>query len=244
MRPVPVGRAGRAVHRRRAGWAAATWAGPELTAERFVPDPFAARAGRAAVPDGRPGRAAVPDGSIEYLGRARPPGEDARLPHRARARSRPRSLAAPGRAGGRGGRARGRARRQAPRGLRASASADATRELRAFLEARAARVHGALGVRRPLDALPLSPTARWTAGAAGARARSATERRRWRRARPPRRRSRRIWARVLGVDGVGAHDRLLRARRPLAAGDAGGGAAPRGRSAWSCRCARSSRRRR
>ena len=35
-------RAGRAVHRRRRGWRAGTSNRPELTAERFVPDPFAA----------------------------------------------------------------------------------------------------------------------------------------------------------------------------------------------------------
>ena len=40
---------------------------PDLTAERFVPDPFGA-AGVAAVPDRRPG-AVAPDGALEYLGR-------------------------------------------------------------------------------------------------------------------------------------------------------------------------------
>ncbi len=39
MQPVPVGVRGRAVHRRRRAWRAATCGRPELTAERFVPDP-------------------------------------------------------------------------------------------------------------------------------------------------------------------------------------------------------------
>ena len=40
MGPVPIGVAGRAVHRRRRPGARVPEAGPELTAERFVPDPF------------------------------------------------------------------------------------------------------------------------------------------------------------------------------------------------------------
>ena len=59
LQPGARGRAGRAVHRRRRAWRAATWAGPELTAERFVPDPFGAEPGRAAVPHGRPGALAA-----------------------------------------------------------------------------------------------------------------------------------------------------------------------------------------
>ena len=50
--------AGRAVHRRRRRWPAATCGGPELTAERFVPDPFG-DAGRAPVPHRRPGALAA-----------------------------------------------------------------------------------------------------------------------------------------------------------------------------------------
>ena len=42
---------------------------PELTAERFVPDPFGGGAGGAAVPDGRPGRAGGRTGTLEFLGR-------------------------------------------------------------------------------------------------------------------------------------------------------------------------------
>ena len=70
-------------------WPAATWAGPALTAERFVPDPFAGRPGARLYRTGdlarrlRGRRPRVP-------GAHRPPGQGARLPHRARARSRPR----------------------------------------------------------------------------------------------------------------------------------------------------------
>ena len=56
---------------------------PELTAERFVPDPFgeAARSARSTAP--ATSRATVPDGELEYLGRHRPAGQGPRLPHRA-----------------------------------------------------------------------------------------------------------------------------------------------------------------
>ena len=50
-----------------AGWPAATWTGPELTAERFVPDPFGGRARGCTAPGtwcaGAAGR------ELEYLGR-------------------------------------------------------------------------------------------------------------------------------------------------------------------------------
>ena len=63
-------------------WPAATSAGPDLTAERFVPDPVSARAGRAPLPDRRPGP--LPAGRRHRVpGPHRPPGEDPRLPHRA-----------------------------------------------------------------------------------------------------------------------------------------------------------------
>ena len=56
---------------------------PELTAERFVPDPFARPAGGAALPHRRPG--AAPAGRRDRVPRPhRPPGQDPRLPHRAR----------------------------------------------------------------------------------------------------------------------------------------------------------------
>ena len=74
-------------------WRAATWAAPELTAERFVPDPFGDDARRAAVPHRRP--RALP--ARRRAGVPRPrrrPGEGARLPHRA-GRDRGRAGAAP-----------------------------------------------------------------------------------------------------------------------------------------------------
>ena len=56
---------------------------PELTAERFVPDPFAGRApGARLYRTGDLARCRA-DGALEFLGRARRPGEDPRLPHRA-----------------------------------------------------------------------------------------------------------------------------------------------------------------
>ena len=59
-------RARRAVHRRRAGWRAATSTAPELTAERFVPAPGRRWAGCTAPATWAAGCA---DGAIEYLGR-------------------------------------------------------------------------------------------------------------------------------------------------------------------------------
>ena len=55
---------------------------PELTAERFIPDPFSRRAGRAAVPNRRQG--AMARRWHDRLPRPdRPPDQDPRLPHRA-----------------------------------------------------------------------------------------------------------------------------------------------------------------
>ena len=60
---------------------------PELTAERFVPDPFSARPGRGCT--GRATwRADVPDGTLEFLGRLDHQVKVRGLPHRARQRSR------------------------------------------------------------------------------------------------------------------------------------------------------------
>ena len=83
LQPVPVGvpRASSTSAASRSG--AATWTRPELTAERFVPDPLDARPARASTGPAT-SRAGAPTGDVEYLGRADHPGEDARLPHRAR----------------------------------------------------------------------------------------------------------------------------------------------------------------
>ena len=68
---------------------------PELTAERFVADPFdpsrSARLYRAGDLARR-----LPDGDLEFLGRIDAPGQDPRLPHRAR-RDRGRARGVPGR---------------------------------------------------------------------------------------------------------------------------------------------------
>ena len=74
LRARPRGPAGAGRRPRRAATSAACsspaaiWGGPELTAERFVPDPFGGAAGSAALPHRRPG-APLPDGALEYLGR-------------------------------------------------------------------------------------------------------------------------------------------------------------------------------
>ncbi len=116
---------------------------PELTAEKFVPTRSAASRGRGSTARAT-SRASCPTASIEFLGRAGPSGEDARLPHRARARSRPRSAAHPAvREAWR--RARGRRRRQAAGGVRRAErpTADAS-ELRALLRERLPGLHGAV----------------------------------------------------------------------------------------------------
>ena len=50
------------------GWPAATWAGPDLTAERFVADPFARRPARGCTAPAT-WCAGAPDGELEFLGR-------------------------------------------------------------------------------------------------------------------------------------------------------------------------------
>ena len=131
-------------------WRAATSAGPELTAERFVPDPFGA---------GRASGSTAPATSPASAGRRprvprphRPPGEDPRLPHRA-GRDRGGARAPPGGARGGGPGARGRARRQRawwPIVAVAPGTAPRPRSSRcATCERDAARLHGAGRLRRP-----------------------------------------------------------------------------------------------
>ncbi len=126
---------------------------PELTAASFIPDPFADRARRAALPHGRPG-AGLRGRQPGAPGPDRPAGQDPRLPHRA-GRDRGGAPAPSRRARGRGigavG-ARGRPGREAPRRL--SCSRQGSRRAGAFHGRAAylpagdpAGVHGPLGLR-------------------------------------------------------------------------------------------------
>ena len=87
LQPVPIGVPGE-LYVGGVGLARGYLGRPELTAETLRAGSLRRRARRAPLPHRRPGRAGVADGRLEFLGRARPPGEDPRLPHRARARSR------------------------------------------------------------------------------------------------------------------------------------------------------------
>ena len=125
---------------------------PELTAERFVPDPFSGEAGGepggAAVPHGRPGAVSARRSS-GLPGSDRPSGEGAGLPHRA-GRGGGGAAGARGGALGRGAGASGPRRRPGAGGVRGDgARGGLGGRAAAAPEGPPARAHGAVGVSIP-----------------------------------------------------------------------------------------------
>ena len=181
---------------------------PELTAERFLADPFVA--GERLYKTGDLGRW-LPDGSVEYLGR-----NDFQVKIRGfrieLGEIEARLASAEGVARGRGDRARGRAGRPAAGGvLHGGGDGGGYRDRRAGAArarvARAAGLHGAGGLRAADGAAADAQRQARPQGAAGSRRRVRSARARTRR---PRARSSpcspRCWAELLGVERVGRRD--------------------------------------
>ena len=220
LRAVPVGVTGE-LYIGGAGLARGYRGRPGLTAERFLPDPFASGARRAALPHRRPRPLAA--GRHARMPRAgRPPGQDPRLPRRA-GRDRGGAVGPSRRPRGRRRGPSRRHRRDEPRRV----SRPAWRGGRA--SGRRAAGDGSCD-RLPeymvpsafvvLDALPLTPNGKVDRKALPDPAHA-------RRAEgadfvPPRgpieEALAEIWAELLGVDRVGVHDNFFEPRRPFADG--------------------------
>ena len=245
QRPVPAGRGRRDLHVGGRGVARGYLNRPELTPSASCPIP-SCRAG--ACTARATWAAGWPTANMEYLGR---------LDHQVKLRGFRIELgeieaALLRHAGGarRGGAARARTRR-ATRGWSPTwcRRAGVTPATAPSCARRCCAACPTTWCRRPscvLDALPLTPNGKVDRAALPApdsasrgehhvrRAADARSRRCW----PA------IWARGAGARAGRRPRQLLRARRPLAAGDPGARAAARGAAASSCRCARCSRPRR
>ena len=213
-----------------------------LTAERFVPDPFARRRATASTaPATSPAAARRAD---RVPGPPRPPGQAPRLPDRARG-GRGGAGAPPGgrRDGGRGAAPtrRGDRRLAAYVVARPGAEARAAPELRRYLPGAPAGVHGAVGLRVPRRPAPDPQRQGGPPGAAAARAGRRRRRRRAGPGTPAEELLAGLWRELLGVETVGAGGRLLRPGRPLAPGHPRWSPGSSRPSEWSCRCDGSSK---